>query len=130
MKVNLLLRTCSRFLLSTSILLLITLTAATHSLNGQTLIGPSELLANTEASYYLSDPSVTGDWEVNGSATVSSNLVNQNAIKVKANNLCVGRFTVIVKIGDKYLFRQVNIINRIAVSIFGGRFVFIKILQS
>ncbi len=113
MKVNLLLRTCSRFLLSTSILLLITFTAATHSLNGQTLIGPSELLANTESSYYLSDPSVTGDWEVNGSATVSSNLVNQNAIKVKANNFCVGRFTVIVKIGDKYLFKEVNIIKNL-----------------
>ena len=96
-----------------TIFLLFTFTATTHVLLGQTLIGPSELLANTEASYYLSDPSVTGDWEVNGSATVSSNLVNQNAIKVKANNFCVGRFTVIVKIGDKYLFRQVNIIKNL-----------------
>ena len=94
-------------------LLLFILTATIFSLQAQTLIGPSELLANTESSYYISDPSVTGNWEVNGSATVSSNLVNQNAIKVKANNLCIGRFTVIVKIGDKYLFRQVDIIKNL-----------------
>ena len=94
-------------------LLLLIFTTTPHSLLGQTLIGPSELLANTESSYYISDPSVTGDWEVNGSATVSTNLVNQNAIKVKANNFCYGRFTVIVKIGDKYLFRQVDIIKNL-----------------
>ena len=94
-------------------LTLFILTATTYSLLGQTLIGPSELLANTESSYYISDPAVTGDWEVNGSATVSTNLVNQNAIKVKANNLCIGRFTVIVKIGDKYLYRQVDIIKNL-----------------
>ena len=113
MESYLLLRTFSRFLLSSLTFLLVTLTATTNSLTGQTLIGPSELLANTEATYSISDPSVSGGWEVNGSATVSSNLVNQNAIKVKANNFCYGRFTVIVKIGDKYLFRRVDIIKNL-----------------
>ncbi len=117
MELHLLFRTSFRFSVSkfygTLTLLLFIFATETYSLQGQTLVGPSELLANTESSYYISDPSVTGDWEVNGSATVSTNLVNQNAIKVKANNLCIGRFTVIVKIGDKYLYRQVDIIKNL-----------------
>ena len=117
MELHLLNRTTFSFSISkffsSLILLLFILITTTSSSFGQTLIGPSELLANTESSYYISDPSVTGDWEVNGSATVSTNLVNQNAIKVKANNFCYGRFTVIVKIGDKYLFRQVDIIKNL-----------------